>query len=713
MHTPETGEAFPVADPDGNSLDDGLRGVVALWCLRILVHLGGFDGFLDQRIFRTDSVLKATGLAKRELRDAAPAEAARILRARLAEVEASAPQIEGPLAENLAYAAEVLGLSATDQRILAFAAVIDVDEGLDDAGDTLGHKLTQERFVKSLAVILGAPVAEIQESLAPSGILVASRLCDVCPDSERMAGMLRLLPGFGHALRTPHAVPGELFAHYLRPAGDCHLTPQDFPHLEDDLRLLEMQLFRAVGLGEKGCNVLLYGLSGTGKTQLARALAAAIGAELFEVRAEGGGHDRYGAPRTAGERLHPEARLDAYQLSQRLLARRHGALILFDEIEDVFPAGLRGLLNRSHPPKAWLSDLLESNPVPAIWVSNSIWQLDPAVVRRFTLVVEMGNPTRAVRLRLLRDALAESDVREAWVAQMAENPHLSPALIAKAGRFTEEFHMDTAEELEAALERILGNSLQAMGLPRRSRLAGRALTRYRLDCLNPDQDLRGIADGLGRTGRGRLCLYGPPGTGKTAFAEHVARTLDRPLHVRRASDLLSKWLGETEQHIAAMFRAAEQEQAVLLLDEADGFLRERAGAHHAWEVTQVNELLTQMEDFEGVFIAATNLMETLDAAALRRFDLKVRFDYLAPAQAARLFEQVLTEQGSTQPLDDLTREHLSRLDRLTPGDFAAVIRRFAITAAPWTPEALLAALRAEHQGKPGAVRRPIGFATSA
>jgi transitional endoplasmic reticulum ATPase len=193
----------------------------------------------------------------------------------------------------------------------------------------------------------------------------------------------------------------------------------------------------------------------------------------------------------------------------------------------------------------------------------------------------------------------------------------------------------------------------------------------------------------------------------------VARTLDRPLLVRRASDLLSKWLGESEQHIAAMFREAEQEQAVLLLDEADSFLRERAGAHHAWEVTQVNELLTQMEDFEGVFIAATNLIETLDAAALRRFDLKVRFDYLAPAQAFRLFEQVLTEQGSIQPLDDLTRERLSRLDRLTPGDFAAVIRRFEITAASWTPEALLAALRAEHQGKPGGARRPIGFATSA
>jgi len=248
-----------------------------------------------------------------------------------------------------------------------------------------------------------------------------------------------------------------------------------------------------------------------------------------------------------------------------------------------------------------------------------------------------------------------------------------------------------------------------MGLPRKERNAGRGLTGYRIDCLNPDQDLVAVAEGLRRDPRGRIYLYGPPGTGKTAFGGYLARTLDRPLLVKRASDLLSMWLGATERLIAQMFGEAERENAVLLLDEADSFLRERAGAQRSWEVTQVNELLTQMEGFDGLFIAATNLVDTLDAASLRRFDLKVRFDYLRPEQTKSLFVQVLSEQGVQTAFDKALRQRLGELDRLTPGDFATVIRRYRITGEPWTPEGLLEGLRAEHRAKPESRQRPMGF----
>jgi len=713
MQLTETDDETRCAAPAEESPDDRQERLVALWALRILVRLGGLKGLRAKHLFNSDTVLEAVGCAHLAFEEIARPEAGVLLQARLAELEASPPPLPAPLVDNLAYAAEVLELSEAEQRILAFAAVMEVDQGLDDTGDTLGQNVSREYFAKILAVTLDVPLAEIYRSLSPQGRLLGARLCALHAEPVRLAGILQLMPGLGYALRTPHAQPGDLFAQYLRPAAACELALGDFAHVAEDLRLLESELGHALKHREQGCNILLYGPSGTGKTQLARALAAALGAELFEVHTEGDSHERFGAQWLSSGRLHPELRADAFQLSQRLLARRANCLLLFDEIEDVFPAGLRGLLNHAAPPKGWLSNLLESNPVPAIWVSNSIWQLDPAAARRFSLVVELGNPTRAVRARLLQNTLGDTGVRASWLGQMADNEHLSPALIAKVARSARTLAPQTPEALEASLERVLGNTLQAMGLPRRSRLTGRTLTRYRLDCLNPDQDVAAIAEGLGRTGRGRLCLYGPPGTGKTAFAEHVARSLDRPLLVRRASDLLSKWLGETEQHIEAMFRAAQREQAVLLLDEADSFLRDRAGAHHGWEVTQVNELLTQMEDFDGVFIAATNLMETLDAAALRRFDLKVRFDYLRPAQARSLFEQLLAENGVQARLDDLTCERLSRLDRLTPGDFATVIRRFAVTGAPWTPDNLLAALRAEQQAKPGTVQRPIGFATSA
>jgi len=337
-------------------------------------------------------------------------------------------------------------------------------------------------------------------------------------------------------------------------------------------------------------------------------------------------------------------------------------------------------------------------------VSNRIGQLDPAVIRRFSLVIELGNPPLGVRRRMLDRALGTSGVRPGWLDRIAAHEHLSPALIEQAGR-----RAAVLSGVEAYLERLLGNTLEAMGHPLRVTTPNLGLVPYRLDCLNPDEDLGAIAQGLSRDPRGRFCLYGPPGTGKTAFGEYLARTLERPLLIRRASDLLSKWLGETEQHIARMFMEAEREGAVLLLDEADSFLRERAGAHHRWEVTQVNELLTRMEAFDGLFIAATNLIDTLDAASLRRFDLKVRFDYLRPAQAWVLFREVLTAQGRRAPAKRRWLPRLESLDVLTPGDFATAVRRQRLASGPLTAERLFATLEKEMAFRRSPPQRGIGF----
>jgi SpoVK/Ycf46/Vps4 family AAA+-type ATPase len=215
-----------------------------------------------------------------------------------------------------------------------------------------------------------------------------------------------------------------------------------------------------------------------------------------------------------------------------------------------------------------------------------------------------------------------------------------------------------------------------------------------------------LAAGLAGTRSGRLCLYGPPGTGKTAYGRWLAGQLGMPLLLRRASDLLSKWVGESEKQIAAAFRQAEREGALLLIDEVDSFLRERSGAGQSWEVTRVNEMLTQMESFSGVFIASTNLMDGLDQAALRRFDLKLRFDYLLPAQA----ELLLSRYCASMELDlpgQQDSERVRRQAMLTPGDFAAVARQHRFRPLASASE-LVCALEQETALKRGKAA-PIGF----
>lgn len=176
--------------------------------------------------------------------------------------------------------------------------------------------------------------------------------------------------------------------------------------------------------------------------------------------------------------------------------------------------------------------------------------------------------------------------------------------------------------------------------------------------------------------------------------------------VKRASDILSPYVGVAEKNMAKMFQDAADEGAVLLLDEADTFLQDRKGAQRSWEISEVNEMLTQMESFEGIFIASTNLMSSLDEAALRRFDLKMRFDYLKPDQAWLMFCD--TARRLEFEAEETIESLLSRLGLLTPGDFAAVARQSRLRNIRDSMD-LYRRLEAECTAKPRGQKKSIGF----
>jgi len=137
---------------------------------------------------------------------------------------------------------------------------------------------------------------------------------------------------------------------------------------------------------------------------------------------------------------------------------------------------------------------------------------------------------------------------------------------------------------------------------------------------------------------------------------------------------MSKWVGDTEKNIANAFREAKEEGAVLIFDEVDGFLSERGQAKVNWEVTQVNEMLVQMEKFDGLFIATTNLIDRLDQASLRRFDLKLEFKTLEPKQLGKIFISYCKELELDNPTIEELNE-IKSLKQVTPGDFASITRQ--------------------------------------
>ena len=430
-------------------------------------------------------------------------------------------------------------------------------------------------------------------------------------------------------------------------------------------------------------------------------MAADLGCSLFEVS----GEDADGDP------VSGEARLRDYRAAQSVLSRSR-AMILFDEVEDVFdqsePDHGRGA-SPAKGKKAWINRVLENNSVPALWLTNSISDIDPAFLRRFDMIVDFPVPPRRQREKIANEACAGMlDAR--GLALLADCDVLAPAVVARAAavvRFVES-EISPAKPGDALL-RLVNQTLQAQGHPGLQCAGTHALPEtYDPKFIRTDVDLGAVAPGIAAAGAARLCLYGPPGTGKTAWARWLAAQLNRPLLVKRASDLGSMWVGQTEKLIAAAFRNAEAEGAVLLIDEVDSFLQERRGAKHSWEVTQVNEMLTQMEGFGGVFIASTNLMEGLDEASLRRFDMKVRFDFLASSQAWELLVRQVAVLGLPEPPAEL-RERLNRLAHLTPGDFAAVVRQHRFRPLVRTDD-VVRALEMEVSLKRHGVTRSIGFA---
>jgi len=196
-----------------------------------------------------------------------------------------------------------------------------------------------------------------------------------------------------------------------------------------------------------------------------------------------------------------------------------------------------------------------------------------------------------------------------------------------------------------------------------------------------------------------LLLTGPPGTGKTALAHHLAERLDRPLIVKRASDLLSKWVGGTEANIADAFAEAREDEAVLLFDEIDSILADRGNAQASWEVSQVNELLTWFDRHPLPFVAATNHAAKLDPAAMRRFVFKLELRALSPARAAQAFERTF---------DVAAPRSLAQLHGVTPGDLAVVARGLRFAEARPEPEALVALIAKEVASRPEGGGR-IGF----
>ena len=484
----------------------------------------------------------------------------------------------------------------------------------------------------------------------------------------------------------------------LGASAKAELEWQDFDHLGQQRADVEGIVRGALSKRAKGVNVLLYGSPGTGKTQFARTLATRLGVALFSV----------GETNESGDEPSRGERLADLKLGQNLLRRETGAMLLFDEMDDLLGEGssslssLFGFLKPRRGKRAssrlFMNRLLEENPAPTLWTVNDEHGIDRAILRRMMFAIELRQPPAPVRQRIWSRQLERSGIKagpedaRALAYEFDATPGVAAGAVAAAA-LLRDGDLGAVRRGVQSLSRLLDCEKPDQGVPRGFDPA----------FMQSDEDLEALADRLAATGKKRfsLCLQGPPGTGKSAWTRYLADRLGLEVTQKRASDLLSMWVGQSEKNIARAFREAKDDGSFLVFDEADSLLGDRRGAQRNWEISQVNEMLTWMESHPLPFACTTNLIEKLDPATLRRFVFKISAGYLDANRANAMFRAWF---GLTPP------KALSAIQVLTPGDFAVARQKAEILDQLDDPDALYALLKSECQAKPNNPR-PIGFVT--
>lgn len=589
-----------------------------------------------------------------------------------------------------------LGLSETERRALIVCLAPELDRKYDRVYAYLQDDLARQRPSVDLVARLVAGTRHGRwralRTLSPHGLLLRSGMLQTVEDptspsgSSALAQMLQVAAVVvGHVLgdsRPDLSLAGV--ARLVAPAPGSGQTRED--------RVRVARLVRLVGrhdVGAGGLVVHLHGPYGAGQADTARALAGALGTSLIEV-------DCRALP------ADPGGLADAVEAAMRD-GWLYGVPVLLLDADRVLS-----------PPQGWtraqvFDAALTRFPGRVLLAAERPWP-GPATPRGCALhEIRFEPPGPAVRRAAWTRMLGSLGMHaeDGWPQLLAEQFRLT---VGQIHDVVDEVHgaavaLDRDPDLDAwrtACRRRLDRDLDALSqrVPAARTWDDLVLDADRCALLHEICDqvrLRGaVLDGwgLGRraaaVARGLTVLFaGPPGTGKSMAAEVVAHELALDLYRIDLSQIVSKYIGETEKHLARVFAAAEDSGAVLLFDEADALFGRRteiADAHDRYANIETSYLLQRMEAYDGIAVLSTNLRRNLDDAFLRRLRFVVEF----PLPDAERRQQIWARHLGDVPLDDDV-------------DLAALAHRLAVSGGSIRNIVLAAAFLA------AAERVPVGM----
>ena len=455
--------------------------------------------------------------------------------------------------------------------------------------------------------------------------------------------------------------------------------------------------------------VLLKGLPGTGKTETAKSLAKELNFPLFNLRHTRKNDDHEIPPRKM-----------AMYLIQEVFKNTE-VIFLIDECEDLIESreekSFYSKRSKDENVKSYINEYLDENQCKIIFIANNTEGVDPSTMRRFNYILTFKEISPELREKLISNLFKKENANllgAEEIRSLAINSKLNIGHFGIALKTALKQDLSLDEKKNLFLDIVNNHSKEFTGGEVKLKKINQ---HYSVDGLNVDHDLGDFISRLAKNYKKMIacdtdssitaCFLGPSGTGKTEAVKAIAQSLNLELVIKQGSDIVSKYVGETEKNIRRIFSEAEGDNKILFIDEIDAITGVRNNESRSWEIGQVNEFLVCLENFKGIFICATNSTERMDPATLRRFLYKIKFDYLDSEGNLKFYSRFFNEITRDKISNDQLQE-LMKIKHLTPGDFNNV-RRKIIYEDDVTHNEILRLLRLEVSHKKFHTRGSVGL----
>ena len=572
--------------------------------------------------------------------------------------------------------AKMLNLSEQEVKFCTLLYIITAWQNAEEyfISNLKCHTISGRRYLKK---ILRLRNKEINAVL--SGILIKSGFCEINKSGFSST------EDFAKYFLTPSNEESET-KYFNKISGKT--IPLDNPSI--DSKKTE-HILKVLSIKRKSpSHILLHGAPGSDKTNYAYWLAKKLRVPAYEISKQ----DNNIMKRRA-----------AIMACLSTTNNNKGSIIIIDEADNLLNAQpLWPMGDSVAKDKGWLNQFLEEPGNRMIWIVNSIDEIDNSVLKRFAFSLHFKKINQRQRFNLWQSALSLNRLKK-WVndnelKELSNSYPVDADVINYSIKKALDISSTSKEDFKEALIINLGACMELINNKSKDQdndkdeYKGSVINKnniednYSIDGLNVEGNLTFIMEQLKAYDRFlhqsdknslrnfNLLFYGPPGTGKSEFARYIAEHLERGIICKRASDIISQYVGVTEKNINHAFMEAETEEAILIIDEADSFLFKRSRAVRSFEINRTNEFLTQMERFRGILICTTNMLEGLDSASIRRFNHKIKFDYLKPENNILFYQRLLSPLIGS-PLNDVVKKELQAIRQLTPGDFRIVRDRFS------------------------------------